>query len=48
MNLPELGFGEVRVRQTAVGFNYIDIYQRKGTYPLPLPTGLGTRGSGYR
>jgi NADPH2:quinone reductase len=33
--------GEVGVRQTAIGFNYIDIYQRTGFYPLPLPTGLG-------
>jgi NADPH2:quinone reductase len=33
--------GEVGVRQTAIGFNYIDVYQRSGFYPLPLPTGLG-------
>lgn len=35
------GAGQVVMRQTAIGFNYIDVYQRKGTYPLPLPTGLG-------
>jgi NADPH2:quinone reductase len=39
--LPPPGPGEVRVRHTAIGFNYIDIYQRRGVYPLPLPTGLG-------
>jgi len=33
--------GSVGIRQTAIGFNYIDVYQRKGFYPLPLPTGLG-------
>ncbi len=38
--------GEVRVRQTAIGFNFIDIYQRTGVYPLPLPTGLGFEAAG--
>lgn len=38
--------GEVRIRQTAIGFNYIDVYQRKGTYPLPLPSGLGHEAAG--
>lgn len=41
IELPEPGPGEVGLRQTAIGFNYIDVYQRKGVYPLPLPTGLG-------
>lgn len=31
------GSGEIRVRQTAVGLNYIDVYHRTGAYPLPLP-----------
>lgn len=35
------GAGQVLLRQTAVGFNFIDIYQRRGVYPLPSPTGLG-------
>ncbi|MCX7781498.1 MAG: quinone oxidoreductase [Negativicutes bacterium] len=39
--LPAPAAGEVQLRQTAIGFNFIDIYQRKGVYPLPLPTGLG-------
>ncbi|MDP4025586.1 quinone oxidoreductase [Methylobacterium sp. NEAU 140] len=40
------GPGEVLVRHGAVGFNYIDVYQRKGAYPLPLPTGLGHEAAG--
>ena len=38
--------GEVQLRQIAIGFNYIDIYQRSGKYPLPLPTGLGHEAAG--
>lgn len=38
--------GEVRLRQTAIGFNYIDVYQRSGKYPLPNPTGLGHEAAG--
>lgn len=38
--------GEVQLRQTAIGFNFIDVYQRKGIYPLPLPTGLGHEAAG--
>ena len=44
--LPEPGPGEVCVRHTAIGFNYIDVYQRRGIYPLPLPTGLGHEAAG--
>lgn len=44
--LPEPSAGEVQLRQTAIGFNFIDIYQRKGIYPLPLPTGLGHESTG--
>lgn len=40
------GPGEVRVRNTAVGLNFIDTYQRSGLYPLPLPMGLGSEGAG--
>ena len=41
------GEGEVRIRHTAVGLNFIDIYQRSGLYPLPdLPLTLGTEGAG--
>lgn len=38
--------GEVQIRHTAIGFNFIDIYQRRGIYPLPLPTGLGFEAAG--
>jgi NADPH2:quinone reductase len=44
--LPPPALGEARLRQTAIGFNFIDIYQRKGMYPLPLPTGLGFEAAG--
>jgi NADPH:quinone reductase len=44
--LPAPAVGEVQLRQTAIGLNFIDIYQRKGVYPLPLPTGLGHEAAG--
>ncbi len=44
--LPSPAKGEVQIRQTAVGFNFIDVYQRSGIYPLDLPTGLGHEGVG--
>jgi NADPH2:quinone reductase len=40
------GQGEVRIRQTAVGVNYIDTYHRSGLYPVPLPAGLGVEAAG--
>ena len=40
------GPGEVRVRNTAVGLNFIDTYQRSGLYKLPLPMVLGSEGAG--
>ena len=46
VELPDPGPGEVRLRQSAVGFNYIDVYQRKGLYPVPLPGGLGHEAAG--
>lgn len=44
--LPPPAKGEVQLKQTAVGFNFIDVYQRSGVYPLDLPTGLGHEGVG--
>ena len=44
--LPAPAAGEVQLRQTAIGRNFIDIYQRKGVYPLQLPTGLGHEAAG--
>ena len=41
------GEGEIRLRHTAVGLNFIDCYQRSGLYPLPdLPLTLGAEGAG--
>jgi NADPH2:quinone reductase len=40
------GPGQVRIRHTAVGLNYIDTYHRSGLYPLPLPSGLGSEAAG--
>jgi NADPH2:quinone reductase len=40
------GPGEARVRHTAVGVNFVDVYIRKGVYPVPLPSGLGTEAAG--
>ena len=40
------GEGQVRLRHTAVGLNYIDTYQRSGLYPMPLPSGLGSEAAG--
>lgn len=47
VELGQPGPGEVRVRQTAVGLNFIDTYQRSGLYPLPsFPVVLGMEGAG--
>lgn len=46
VDLPDPGPGEVRIRSTAVGLNFIEIYQRTGLYPLKLPSGLGTESVG--
>jgi NADPH2:quinone reductase len=40
------GEGQVRVRSTAVGLNFVDTYQRSGLYQLPLPFTLGSEGAG--
>jgi len=40
------GPGQVRLKATAVGLNYIDTYHRSGLYPLPLPAGIGMEGAG--
>lgn len=41
------GPGEVRLRQHAIGINFIDVYQRTGLYKLPsLPAILGLEGAG--
>src|ERR1700675_5063938 len=40
------GPGQVRLRHSAVGLNYIDTYQRSGLYPMPMPSGLGSEAAG--
>jgi NADPH2:quinone reductase len=42
----EPGPGEARVSQLAVGLNYVDTYHRRGLYPVPLPSGIGTEAAG--
>jgi NADPH:quinone reductase len=40
------GPGEARIRHTAVGLNFVDIYVRSGLYPTQLPSGLGSEAAG--
>src|SRR5574343_1823664 len=40
------GPGQVRLRHVAVGLNYADTYFRNGTYPIPLPNGMGVEAAG--
>lgn len=46
VDLPALGAGEVRVRHTVLGLNFIDTYHRRGIYPVELPAELGVEGVG--
>jgi NADPH:quinone reductase len=46
IDLPKPGRGEVRLRQHAVGVNFVDIYHRTGFYPMPLPFTPGSEGAG--
>ena len=46
VELPPPAKGQARVRHTAIGVNFIDIYHRSGLYPLPLPAGLGSEAAG--
>jgi NADPH2:quinone reductase len=46
VNLPDPGPGEVRMRNVAVGLNFIDVYHRTGLYPMALPGGLGSEAAG--
>ena len=40
------GPGEVRLRHTAIGVNFIDVYNRTGLYPVPLPGVIGQEAAG--
>jgi NADPH:quinone reductase len=46
VELPPPAPHEVRLRQTAIGLNFIDTYHRSGLYPVPLPSGLGSEAAG--
>lgn len=47
IELPAPGSGEVLVRQSFAGVNYVDVYHRTGLYPLPqIPAVLGVEGAG--
>ena len=46
MEVGKPGPGQVRLRHGAVGLNYADTYFRNGTYPIPLPNGMGVEGAG--
>ena len=46
IQVDEPGPGEVQVRNTAIGLNFIDVYHRNGLYPMQLPTTLGMEGAG--
>jgi NADPH:quinone reductase len=47
VDVPPPGPGEVQIRQTVIGVNFIDIYHRIGLYPLPkLPSVIGVEGAG--
>jgi NADPH2:quinone reductase len=44
--VPPPARGELAVRHTAVGVNFLDCYHRSGLYPLPLPSGIGSEAAG--
>ena len=45
-DLPDPEAGQVTIKHSYIGLNYIDTYHRSGLYPLPLPSGLGMEASG--
>lgn len=46
IEVPEPGPGQVRIRHTAIGLNFIDTYERTGLYALALPAVLGREAAG--
>ena len=46
VSVGEPGPGEIRIRHKAVGLNFIDVYQRSGLYPFPMPLHLGMEAAG--
>jgi NADPH2:quinone reductase len=46
IEVPPPGAGEVQVQHTAIGLNFIDVYDRSGLYPQTMPAGLGREAAG--
>ena len=46
VDVPDPAEGQAKLRQAAIGLNYIDVYHRTGLYPLELPSGIGLEGAG--
>ncbi|HEY8698349.1 MAG TPA: quinone oxidoreductase [Rhizomicrobium sp.] len=46
LDLPPPAAGQVRIRHSVIGINFIDTYHRSGLYPIPLPSGLGLEAAG--
>jgi len=46
VEIPDPGEGQVRIRHTAIGVNFVDIYQRAGLYPMQTPAIAGNEGAG--
>jgi NADPH:quinone reductase len=46
VDVPPPAQGEVQIRHTAIGLNFIDTYHRSGLYALPMPSGLGAEAAG--
>ncbi len=46
VDLDSCAAGQVLIKQTACGLNYLDTYQRSGAYKLPLPCGAGNEAAG--
>lgn len=46
VDIGDPGAGEIKIRNSFIGLNYIDTYHRSGLYPVPLPATLGLEGAG--
>jgi len=46
IQLEDPKFGEVLIKNEAIGLNYIDTYHRSGLYPVELPSNIGMEGAG--
>ena len=46
VELEDPGADQIRIRHSAIGLNFVDVYHRQGIYPLPLPAVPGVEGAG--